>query len=188
MFKFTVSYLHSKVILRQLKLRGIKPWVLTYLITSFVLCFIRIKMSHTFFEMAMGLTFDYYDIQLMFKRNCYLSHIKPLFHKTLLHSDLKMKPSLTIFLLFAVSCNANEFVKLGKWLSKPNFDFSYLSEEEKSLCQKHLEYYTKSLTNGIPKSWALKSKSTILVPLYVITQFWWFFQCLIQLPRFQMAY
>ena len=123
-------------------------------------------MSHTFFEMAMGLTFDYYDIQLMFKRNCYLSHIKSLFHKTLVHSDLKMKPSLTIFLLFAVSCNANEFVKLGKWLSKPNFDFSYLSEEEKSLCQKHLEYYTKSLTNGIPKSWALKSKSTFLVPLY----------------------
>ena len=83
-------------------------------------------MSHTFFEMAMGLTFDYYDIQLMFKRNCYLSHIKSLFLKTLLHSDLKMKPSLAIFLLFAVSCNANELIKLGKWLSKPNFDFSYL--------------------------------------------------------------
>ena len=98
-----------------------------------------------------------------FKSNCYLWHLKPLLLQTLSHSDVKMKPSLIIFLLLAISCNANEILQLGQWLSTPSFDFSYLSSEEKSLCQKHLEYYTQSLSNGIPQSWALKSKSTIHV-------------------------
>ena len=67
------------------------------------------------------------------------------------------------FLLFSVltfvNCHQNEFVKLSKWLSKPDFDFSHIPTEEKTLCQKHLELYTKSLSlnNGVPKSWAMKS-------------------------------
>ena len=127
--------------------------------------------DNTFLEI--GLTYDamyvwklhkcLFSDSCRFKSNCYLWHLKSLLLQTLSHSDVKMKPSLIIFLLLAISCNANEILQLGQWLSTPSFDFSYLSSEEKSLCQKHLEYYTQSLTKGIPQTWALKSKSTIHV-------------------------
>lgn len=73
-----------------------------------------------------------------------------------------MKPTLflLISLISIVNCDSNEVLKLSQWLSSPHFDFSQVPSEEKSLCQKHLELYTKSLTgsNGLPKPWAIKSK------------------------------
>ena len=67
---------------------------------------------------------------------------------------------LLISVTSIVNCNPSEFLQLSRWLSKPDFDFSRVPAEEKSLCQKHLELYTKSLngSNGIPKSWAMKSE------------------------------
>ena len=73
-----------------------------------------------------------------------------------------MKPTLflLISLISIVDCSSNEVLKLGQWLSNPDFDFSQVPSEEKSLCQKHLELYSKTLTgsNGLPKPWAVKSK------------------------------
>ena len=144
---------HSKIVWR-----GIEPWTLTLhcLITpswklDWPMIYVRKLLKCLFSDSC------------RFKSNCYLWHLKSLLLQTLSHSDVKMKPSLIIFLLLAISCNANEILQLGQWLSTPSFDFSYLSSEEKSLCQKHLEYYTQSLTKGIPQTWALKSKSTIHV-------------------------
>ena len=82
---------------------------------------------------------------------------------------VKMKPAiiLLVLVLSTVQCNQNEFRKLRKWLSTPNFNFSHVPTEEQSLCQKHLELYTNSLSlnHGVPKSWAIKSKVIILCPL-----------------------
>ena len=80
---------------------------------------------------------------------------------------------LTLFLLISlisiVNCDSNEVLKLSQWLSNPDFDFSQVPSEEKSLCQKHLELYTKSLTgsNGLPKPWAIKSKLTSFMSFQV---------------------
>ena len=78
-----------------------------------------------------------------------------------------MKPAIILlgFVLSSVHCNQNEFHKLRKWLSTPNFNFSHVPTEEQSLCQKHLELYTNSLSlnHGLPKSWAMKSKAIIYV-------------------------
>ena len=92
-----------------------------------------------------------------------------MFHKALLCSGVKMKLFLIISLISIVNCNSNEILKLSKWLSNPNFDFSHVPLEEKSLCQKHLELYTKSLNggNGVPKPWAIKSKFTPLMSFQV---------------------
>ena len=80
---------------------------------------------------------------------------------------VKMKPAIILlgFVLSSVHCNQNEFHKLRKWLSTPNFNFSHVPTEEQSLCQKHLELYTNSLSlnHGLPKSWAMKSKAIIYV-------------------------
>ena len=53
---------------------------------------------------------------------------------------------------------SKELQKLSKWLSKPAYNFSDEPIEQKTMCQKHLELYTESLSGqSLPKFWAIKS-------------------------------
>ena len=65
-----------------------------------------------------------------------------------------------LLLITFINCHSEskELLKLSKWLSKPSYNFSDVPSAEKTMCQKHLELYTDSLSGkAIPKFWAIKS-------------------------------
>ena len=65
---------------------------------------------------------------------------------------------LSVITLVNCDSESKELLKLSKWLSKPSYNFSDVPSAEKTMCQKHLELYTDSLSGKtIPKFWAIKS-------------------------------